>query len=86
MHLPALGVYAEPVRFLDYVMTDAQPSVVVARSGILVNAPSPARYALHKLVAAQRRPAAFQTKSHKDLDQATQLIQLLARDRPGDLR
>lgn len=86
VQLPSLGVYAEPVRFLDYVMADPQPVVVVARAGILVNVPAPARYALHKLVTAQRRVAAFHTKARKDLDQAEQVIRLLATDRPGDLR
>jgi hypothetical protein len=60
--------------------------VVIAKAGIQVNVPSPARYALHKLVLAERRVAAFQTKSRKDISQAEQLIQVLLRDRPGDLR
>ena len=48
--------------------------------------PAPARYALHKLVIAERRVAAFQTKAKKDLSQAGQLLETLLRDRPGDLR
>jgi hypothetical protein len=52
----------------------------------LVNVPAPGRYALHRLVLAQRRVAAFQTKQAKDIDQAEQLIQALAQDRPGDFR
>jgi len=86
VHLESLNVYAEPVRFLDYLLTDAQAAVVVAKAGLLVNVPSPARYALHKLVIAERRVAAFQTKAKKDLSQAEQLLQVLLRDRPGDLR
>jgi len=86
IHLSALNAYAEPVRFLDYLLEDVQPAVVVTKAGILVNVPAPARYALHKLVAAERRVAALQTKSRKDLDQAEQLIAVLLRDRPGDLR
>lgn len=86
IHLESLDVHAEPVRFLDYLLTDAQAAVVVAKAGLLVNVPSPARYALHKLVLAERRVAAFQTKTKKDLSQAEQVIQVLLRDRPGDLR
>lgn len=86
VHLTAFNTYAEPVRFLDYVLADAQPAVVVAKAGILVNVPAPARYALHKLVAAERRIAAFQTKTKKDISQAEQLLEVLLRDRPGDLR
>ncbi len=86
IHLASLDTYAEPVRFLDYLLTDAQSAVMVARAGILVNVPAPARYALHKLVISERRIAAFQTKTKRDMYQAEQLITTLLRDRPGDLR
>ncbi len=85
VHLASLDTYAEPVRFLDYLLADAQPAVLVARAGILVNVPAPARYALHN-VTSERRIAAFQTKTKKDVYQAEQLISALLRDRPGDLR
>lgn len=86
VHLDALNTYAEPVRFLDYLLEDTQPAVIVARAGILVNVPAPGRYALHKLVTAERRIAALQTKRTKDLQQAEQLITVLLRNRPADLR
>ncbi|MBI3545692.1 MAG: hypothetical protein HY081_03735 [Gammaproteobacteria bacterium] len=86
IHLAALDTYAEPVRFLDYLLADAQPAILVARAGILMNVPSPARYALHKLVTSERRMPAFQTKTKKDVYQAQQLISALLHDRPGDLR
>jgi hypothetical protein len=86
VYLSALATYAEPVRFLDYILTDAQPAVLLAKAGILLNVPSPARYAFHKLVVAEPRVAAFQTKRRKDLSQATQLLEVLLRDRPGDVR
>jgi hypothetical protein len=86
IHITSLDIYAEPVRFLDYLLADSQPAAVVAKAGLLVNVPAPARYALHKLVTAERRVAAFQTKSKNDLLQAEQLVQVLLRDRPGDLR
>lgn len=83
--LTALGVSAEPVRYLDYLLEDVQPAVVIAQSGVLVNVPTPARFALHKLVVAQRRPATQQTKALKDIDQAIQLVEVLLEFRPGDL-
>jgi len=86
IHLKSLDIYAEPVRFLDFLLADSQPAVVVAKAGLLINVPSPARYALHKLVLAERRIPAFQTKLKKDVAQAEQLIAALVRDRPGDLR
>jgi len=84
--ITALNTYAEPLRFLDYLLDDTQPAVIVARAGILVNVPSPARYALHKLVASTRRPAALQTKTIKDIDQAKLLLTVLLEDRPGDIQ
>lgn len=86
VHLASLNTHAEPVRFLDYLLTDAQPAVLIARAGILVSVSAPARYALHKLVIAERRVAAFQTKVKKDRYQAEQLLVTLLRDRPGDVR
>lgn len=83
--ITALNTYAEPVRFLDYLLDDIQPAAIVARSGILVNVPSPARFALHKLVTSSRRPAALQTKTIKDIDQAQLLLAALLEDRPGDI-
>jgi hypothetical protein len=86
VHIPSLQVFAEPVRFLDYLLADSQPAVVVAKAGVLVNVPAPARFALHKLVISERRVAAFHGKAQKDLAQADQLVRWLAEDRPGDLR
>lgn len=84
--IKALSTYAEPLRFLDFLLHDTQPAVVVARAGILVNVPAPARYALHKLVSSVSRPAAMQTKTIKDIDQARMLIEVLLEDRPGDIQ
>lgn len=86
VHLSSLNAYAEPVRFLDYVLDDPQPAVVVARAGVLVNVPAPARFAFHKLVVANRRSAAFHSQAAKDIDQAERLLRVLLDDRPGDLR
>lgn len=83
--LSNLNVAAQPLRFLDYLIEDHQPAALVARSGILVNLPTPARFALHKLIVAQERHAAEQAKAAKDINQATQLIDLLLDIRPGDL-
>lgn len=84
--ISALNSYAEPLRFLDYLLDDIQPAIIVARAGIVVNVPAPARYALHKLVASARRPPALQTKTIKDIDQAKLLLDVLLQDRPGDIQ
>lgn len=83
--IPELGVAAQPVRFLDYLLEGAAPATLLARSGVLVNVPDPARFALHKLLVSTRRPVTEATKAAKDVQQASQLITVLGEDRPGDL-
>lgn len=83
--IPALSAMAEPVRFLDYLLADTQPAAVPVRSGVLVNIPSPGRFALHKLVVSQRRAVAFAEKSRKDIVQAAAVLEVLFEDRPGDV-
>lgn len=83
--LPALGVYAKPLRFLDFLIHHPVPAAVLYRSGVLVSVPQPARYAVHKVIVAVRRAPASQVKARKDIEQAAALIRVLAEDRPDDL-
>lgn len=78
-------VAAQPLWFLDYLIEEKIPAAVIDGGGILVNVPSPARYAIHKLIVAQERSAEAQAKKEKDLFQAYQLLSLLKEERPGDL-
>jgi hypothetical protein len=83
--LPSLGVSAHPLRFLDYLIEATVQAVVVGGSGILVNVPDPARFVLHKLWVAGRRPVSEQAKAAKDLRQAQSLLEVLLAERPADL-
>ncbi|MGH6974151.1 MAG: GSU2403 family nucleotidyltransferase fold protein [Stellaceae bacterium] len=83
--LPAIGTYAQPLRFMDFLIREEIPAAILYDSGVLVNVPSPERYALHKLIVAQRRRAGA-AKIDKDIKQAQALIDTLARRRPADLR
>jgi hypothetical protein len=83
--LPALGVAAHPLRFLDYLIEAPAQAVVVGGGGILVNVPDPARFAFHKLWISGRRPVSEQTKAAKDLRQAGAVLEVLFEDRPGDV-
>jgi len=84
--LAQFGTQGQALLYLDYLIENPQPAAIINSGGILVNVPDPARYALHKLIVTQRRPAAEQTKGHKDLRQAQLLLELLVEERPGDLR
>jgi hypothetical protein len=85
VEIRALGAVAAPMRFLDFLLEDIQPVAIPIRQGILVNVPSPARFALHKLVVSRRRPAAFAEKARKDLAQAAAMLEVLVEDRPADI-
>ena len=83
--LKGLNAAAEPEPDLDYLIEDNQPAAVPAGAGLLIRVPTPARFALHKLVVSQRRPAAFAAKSRKDLAQAAAVLDVLKDLRPGDI-
>ena len=85
LEMPALGAFARPLRFLDYLIHEPIQAVVLYRSGVLINVPQPARYAIHKLIVATRRVQNAQIKAAKDIAQATELIRVLSEDRPDDL-
>lgn len=83
--LPALGVQAQALHHLNYLIADPIPAAIPYRSGVLVQIPRPERYAIHKLIVADRRRAVDRLKSAKDRAQAAFLIAALSRDRPDDL-
>ncbi|MGL6212212.1 MAG: nucleotidyltransferase family protein [Paracoccaceae bacterium] len=85
--LPALGVAAQSLHFLNYLIAEPIKAAALYRSGVLVQIPRPERFAIHKLIVADRRKTGpDQIKSIKDRAQAAFLIRALAEDRPDDLR
>ncbi|MCY4098201.1 MAG: GSU2403 family nucleotidyltransferase fold protein [Rhodospirillales bacterium] len=80
--LQPLGVYAQTHSFLNFLIAEPIRAVALYRSGILVQIPQPERYAIHKLIVAQRRATGSEAKARKDLAQAELLIRILAEDRP----
>lgn len=85
--LPALGVAAQSLHFLNYLIAEPIKAAALYRSGVLVQIPRPEAYAVHKLIVADRRRAGpDQLKSRKDRAQAMLLIEALAEDRPDELR
>lgn len=83
--LPALGVAAQALHHLNYLIADPIPATVVYRSSVLVQVPRPERFAVHKLILADRRRDEDRPKAVKDRAQAAFLIAALAEDRPDDL-
>jgi hypothetical protein len=84
--LPALGVSANALKYLNYLIVEPIPALALYRSGVLVQIPRPERYAIHKLIVADRRKAGpDQAKARKDREQAAFLINVLTEDRLDDL-
>lgn len=84
--LPALGVNAQGLNYLNFLISEPIHAAAIYRSGILVQVPRPERYAIHKLIIAdRRRDGAGSVKAAKDREQAAFLIEAMAEDRPDDL-
>lgn len=84
--LPALGVSAQSLHFLNYLIAEPLRTPLLYRSGVLVQIPRLERYVIHKLIVADRRrdgPDAL--KARKDRAQAAFLIEVLSEERPDDL-
>ncbi len=73
-------IFAEPLRFLDYLIKDPQQAAVITRNGVLVYVPQAARYALHKCIIYQYRSDL--DKKEKDLLQAEALLLVLEDSMP----
>jgi hypothetical protein len=85
--LAALGVHAQSLHYLNYLIAEPIKAAVTYRNGVLVQIPRPERFAIHKLIVSDRRQGGSDSlKSMKDRRQAQFLIDVLAQDRPDELR
>lgn len=86
-HLPSLGVSAKAISHLNYLLREPIDAVLNHGSGVLVKVPAPERYAVHKLIVAdRRRTGPNPLKARKDMMQAEILFGILADERPEALR
>ncbi len=84
VELPPLRTAARSLRFLDFLLKESLDATVLVDAGVLVKVPAPARYAIHKLIVAQRR--SDQAKVRKDFLRAESLLDHLAVRDPFRLR
>jgi hypothetical protein len=80
--LEQLGAGAAPLHHLAWLIEAPLRTVALWGAGVLVNTPQPARFAVHKLILAQRREASGRVKRTKDLAQAKALIEVLRENDP----
>lgn len=78
IRIESLNVTMQPLKFLEFSMEGPAQLVLLSNTGpIVVNAPLPEKYAVHKLLIYGERPQSQRTKSSKDLDQAASLVAYL---------
>ena len=82
MPLDRLEAGAAPLQHLAWLIADPVRTAALWGAGVPVNVPQPARFAVHKLILAQRRDASSRVKRAKDLAQAKALIDVLAQNDP----
>jgi hypothetical protein len=81
-----LSAGAQPLQHVAWLIHAPARAVILSREGINVNVPQPARYAIHKLILAQKRQEVYRLKRMKDLAQAKSLISALRMSDPNGLQ
>jgi len=71
-----IGCSAVALSFQDYLAQETIEAVALYGKGVLVRVPAPARFAVHKLILAQRRKE--RSKRVKDLRQAQDIIDIMS--------
>jgi hypothetical protein len=83
--LSAFHTDAEPLRFLDFLIHNPEPAVILHDAGVYVLVPAPERYAVHKLIVSRRRKEGA-AKRDKDIQQAEALLDILTDKRSHELK
>jgi hypothetical protein len=83
--LTALKAAAVPLQHLDWLIDEPVTAVALHGAGVMVSLPQPARFAVHKLILAQKRGSHEAVKSRKDLAQAAELVAVLRNLAPFEL-
>jgi len=83
--LPTLKSDAVPLQYMDFLLRETVETAVLHGAGALVNVPSPARFAVHKLIVSRDRKVNPE-KGRKDRLQAAHLIEALNAEDPFALR
>lgn len=85
MAMEELDAGAAPLQYMDWLITDPVPTVALWGAGVSINIPQPSRFAVHKLLLAQKRDLGSRSKRQKDLAQADALIEAIQSHDPFDL-
>jgi hypothetical protein len=81
-----LNVCLQPLKFMEFSLESTTQTVLISgERSLLVNIPSPMRYALHKLVIMGEREESFRVKIQKDAGQVAALVEYGLRRSPAAL-
>lgn len=81
MFFDDLGIVAEPIRFIDYLLGgETFKGLVIGSYAVPVHLPNPARFAIHKLIISQCADRSFNGGSEKDIAHAAVLLDYLIRE------
>jgi hypothetical protein len=84
--MKALKAGAAPLQHIDWLIFEPVRTVALWGAGVPINVPQPARFAIHKLILAQKRDSGMRLKRQKDLAQADALIEALLVNDPYALK
>jgi hypothetical protein len=82
----SINAAAVPLSFQEYPAEATMHALVLYGDGVLVRVPTPSRFAVHKLIVAQKRKPTELAKKQKDLRQAQELIDILLETDEGSLQ
>lgn len=82
-----LNVNLQPLKFMEFSLEKTtQTAIISGENAVIVNIPSPLRYALHKLVVMAEREESFRTKIMKDAGQVAALVSYALERSPHQLQ
>lgn len=82
-----LNVRLQPLKFMEFSLEHTtQTALISGEQVVLVNIPTPMRYAMHKLVIMGEREEAFRTKIQKDAGQVAALTEYGLQRSPSALK
>jgi hypothetical protein len=83
----SLKVNLQPLKFMEFSLEKiTQTALISGEHALMVNIPSPLRYALHKLVVMAEREEAFRTKIRKDAGQVAAIVSFALERSPRALQ
>lgn len=78
VRIPGSNFVLEPLKFMEFSLEKTTQACILGNTGaVVVNIPSPERFAIHKLIVFGERDIKERTKANKDVMQAASIIAFL---------